>query len=77
MKTEIMLDTLSTSELIALVQNLRLQLAERDREIERLTQLLPAVHSTPSRQDRDESTDTEPGSLDALLDQLEREYPEG
>lgn len=76
MQTDVSLESLSPSELIALVQDLRRQLAEREREIERLKQSAPEAPA-PSEQDSDDTAASEPGSLEDLLSQLEREYPEG
>ncbi len=76
MQTDVSLESLSPSELIALVHDLRRQLTEREREIERLKQSAPEAPA-PSEQDGDETTASEPGSLEDLLAQLEREYPEG
>ncbi|MBI3247946.1 MAG: hypothetical protein HYZ50_15690 [Deltaproteobacteria bacterium] len=79
MKADVALEALSSSELIALIHELRQQLAEREQEIERLTELVPKEKPTsvPSEQDRDAAAVPEPGTQEDLLAQLEREYPEG
>lgn len=73
------LTALSREDLIALVLQLRQQLAEREREIERFTKFVPKEKLTlaPSEQDRDAAAIPKPGTQEDLLSQLEREYPEG
>lgn len=79
MQTDVALESLSPSELIALVHELRRQLTEREQEIERLKQPAPAepAQSVLPKQDSDETAIPEPGSQEDLLAQLEWEYPGG
>jgi signal transduction histidine kinase len=70
------LASLSREELIALVQQLRQQLTDREQEIARLKSL--AAQSTFSAEiSALASTEPEPGSQEDLLMQLEKIYPEG
>ncbi len=73
------LTTLSREDLIVLVLQLRQQLAEREREIKRLTKFVAKEKLTlaPSEQDRDAAVIPKPGTQEDLLSRLEREYPEG
>ena len=75
--------SLRPEELIALVQQLRQQLAERDHEIENLRRQL-AEKRTPSAVSKppEETPPGEPeglssGSQEDLLAQLDKTYPEG
>jgi len=70
MKVEVDPASLSVGELVALVHELRHQVARRDQEIEQLRRLLPTRENTV-----DSSTEPVPGSVEDLLDQLERTYP--
>lgn len=78
--TNLDLASLSHSELVALVQDLRRQLAEREQQIEELKTLLKektaaqptSITGTPGIEDR-----PAPGSQKDLLAQLEKIYPEG
>jgi hypothetical protein len=79
MASDVGLISLSSAELIALIQQLRRQLAERDQEIERLQRRLgetPAV-TDESPQKAVASEEAGPGSTEDLLAQLEKIYPEG
>jgi thiamine phosphate synthase YjbQ (UPF0047 family) len=68
--------SLSREELIALVQQLRQQLTDREQELARLKSL--AAQSTFSAETSAlASTEPEPGSQEDLLMQLEKIYPEG
>jgi hypothetical protein len=77
MKPEIDPVSLSIGELVALVNDLRQQVTEREQEIERLRRLLPAEQSTPIMGETIPKVTAEPalGSLEDLLDQLEKVYP--
>jgi thiamine phosphate synthase YjbQ (UPF0047 family) len=69
---------LSRDELIALVQQLREQLAEQGQEIERLKGSGRERLSADSAETAAlASAEPEPGSRDDLLAQLEKIYPEG
>jgi hypothetical protein len=79
MKTDTDLASLGNDELVTLVQQLRQQLAERDREIERLKNLLSAEQATSATDEAPSAAVEEPapGSQEGLLAQLEKIYPEG
>jgi hypothetical protein len=69
------LTSLSHEELLALVLQLRQQLAEREQEISRLERLTaPAISADTSVL---APAEPEPGSPDDLLAQLEKIYPDG
>ena len=73
--------SLRYEELVALVQQLRQQLAERGREIERLKSQL-AERPAPSTTDASfhkaaVAEEPGPGSKEDLLAQLEKIYPQG
>ena len=71
------LTSLSVGELVALVNELRHQLAERDQEIERLKRLLPIETEAALSGESAPAPSAEPalGSVEDLLEQLERIYP--
>ncbi len=72
------LASLRHEELVALVQQLRQQIAERDQEIERLQRLFTAGHvSTATAAVPLAVQEPDPGSEEDLLAQLEQIYPEG
>lgn len=80
MKTNPDLASLSHAELVALVQDLQQQLAEREQQIEELKTLLegkmaaqPASTTVPPGIEARPA----PGSQEDLLAQLEKIYPEG
>lgn len=77
MKTEIDPTSLSVGELVALVNELRRQLAEKEQEIERLKRLVPAEskQAAPDEIALDSTADPSPGSIEALRAELERMYP--
>ena len=69
---------LSLGELVALVNELRQQLAERDQEIERFKRLLPiTAEAAPPGESAPHASSPEPapGSVEDLLAQLEQTYP--
>ena len=81
MASDVDLASLRYEELVALVQQLRRQLAERDQEIERLKSQL-AERQAPSTTDASfqkaaVAEELGPGSKEDLLAQLEKIYPEG
>lgn len=69
------LTSLSREELIALVQQLRRQLAEREQEIERLKSRT-IESASPAETPTLASAEPEPGSHEDLLAELEKIYPE-
>ena len=75
--------SLSPEELIALVRQLRQQLAERDHEIESLKRQLAGPPAPPAAAKPVRGTlpgepeGSSPGSHEDLLTQLEKIYPEG
>jgi hypothetical protein len=75
MATSLNLVSLSHAELVALVQDLQQQLAEREQQIEQLKEQLEkqsALHQlSPSA-----AEEPTPGSQEDLLAQLEKIYPE-
>jgi len=83
MKIDTKLAALSAEELIALVQQLRQQLAEREQEIKRLTSLLVGKQTPPpsplapepSQKPSEDVVETTSGSQEDLLAQLEKIYP--
>jgi hypothetical protein len=77
MKHEIDPASLSVGELVALVNDLRRQLAEREQEIARLKRLLPAEQNVSIVGGAIPSVAAEPllGSQEDLLAQLEKVYP--
>ena len=77
MNRDLDLSSLRAGELIALVNELRQQLAERDQEIERPLRLLPIETETALAGEGAPAASAEPapGSVEDLLDQLERTYP--
>jgi thiamine phosphate synthase YjbQ (UPF0047 family) len=71
------LASLRHEELVALVQQLRQQIAERDQEIERLQRPFTAGHvPTATAAIPPAVQEPEPGSEEDLLAQLEQIYPE-
>ena len=83
MTSDIDAASLRHEELVALVQQLHQQVAERDQEIERLKRQIAEGH-TPSIPDESiqkpasaAPEEPGPGSQEALLAQLEKTYPEG
>lgn len=70
--------SLQHEELVALVQQLRQQLLERDHEIERLRRLLPAEQIISATDDTASVSPAEPtpGSEEDLLAQLSQIYRE-
>jgi hypothetical protein len=83
MTSDIDLSSLRHAELVALVWQLRQQVAEREQEIERLQRKLAekSASSTTTESPRTPTTitsgDPVPGSQGDLLAQLEKIYPEG
>lgn len=83
MKTDIELAALSAEELIAVVHQLRQQLAEREQEIKRLTSLLvekqspppPPLAPGPSQKPSEDMVEITSGSQEDLLAQLGKIYP--
>lgn len=73
--------SLRPEELIALVQQLRRQLTERDQEIEKLRRQLakeeqaPAVEAIPQATSSAAAEEPDLGSQEDLLAQLEQMYP--
>ena len=67
---------LSHGQLVALVSDLRRQLAAREREIARLQQA-GAGKSAPDAEDQTAEAEPSPGTQAALRAQLEQIYPEG
>ena len=78
MSTEIDPTALGVNELVALIHELRRQLAERDLEIARLRSALPTQQeASPQEPQTEDSTGPAPGSQEDLLAQLEQLYPDG
>ena len=75
MEPESDVTVLSHGQLIALVYDLRRQLADKDREIARLQQS-GAVKPAPEAEDNTAETEPPPGTQAALMAQLEQIYPE-
>ncbi len=75
MESDLDVTALSHSQLVALVYNLRQQLAARDREIARLQQS-DTVRPGPDAEDNTAETEPPPGTQAALMAQLEQIYPE-
>ena len=69
--------SLSAGELVALVNALRRQLAEKEQEIERLKRLVPtgSDQTAADKLASGSSTEPSPGSLEDLAADLERIYP--
>jgi hypothetical protein len=72
------LSSLSVEELISVIKELRQQLDEKNREIERLQQLLATERGSGKEESMGLKTESEPapGSPEDLLAQLEKMYPE-
>jgi hypothetical protein len=79
MKVEVDPASLSVGELVALVNELRQQLAEKEQEIERLKRLVPtgSDRTAPYEAITGSSAEVTPGSMEDLLAQLEQIYPKG
>lgn len=82
MKIDAELVALHHEELIALVQQLRQQLTEREQEIKRLTDLLTEkqmlpLTPEPSQKPSEDVAETTSGSQEDLLAQLGKIYPGG
>ena len=75
MESDLDVTALSHSQLVALVYNLRGQLAARDREIARLQQS-GAKKFALDAEDNTAETEPPPGTQAALMAQLEQIYPE-
>ena len=74
------LASLRHEELVALVQQLRQQVAKRDQEIEYLKRQLAETHTPSTRQEPVPASavleEPDPGSQEDLMAQLENIYPE-
>ena len=71
------LASLRHGELVALVQQLRQQVAERDQEIEHLKRLLISGHAPTATAAASLTVqESDPGSTEDLLTQLEQIYPQ-
>jgi hypothetical protein len=79
MKVDVDPTSLSQGELVALVNELRQQLAEKEQEIERLKRFVPtgSNQATSDEATTGSSVDPPPGSVADLLAQLEQIYPPG
>lgn len=75
MDSDLDVTALSHDQLVALVYDLRRQLAAREREIARLQQS-GAGKSAPGAEDHDAEAEPPPGTQAALMAQLEQIYPE-
>jgi hypothetical protein len=77
MKIEVDPASLSVGELVALVNELRRQLAEKEQEIERLKRLVPtrSDQAAPDEIASGSSAEPSPGSVEDLVAELERTYP--
>lgn len=75
MDSDLDVTALSHDQLVALVYDLRRQLAAREREITRLQQS-GAGKSAPGAEDHDAEAEPPPGTQAALMAQLEQIYPE-
>ena len=75
MESDFDVTALSHGQLVALVYDLRRQLADKDREIVRLQQS-GAVKPAPEAEDNATETEPSPGTQAALVAQLEQIYPE-
>jgi hypothetical protein len=77
MKIEVDPASLSVGELVALANELRRQLAEKEQEIECLKRLVPtgSGQAAPDKIDSDSSAEPSPGSVEDLVAELERTYP--
>ena len=76
MESDLDVTALSHSQLVALVYDLRRQLADKDREIARLQQQSGAEKPAPGAEDNATETEPSPGTQAALVAQLEQIYPE-
>ena len=75
MGSDLDITALSHGQLVALVYDLRRQLAAREQEIARLQQA-GAAKPAPDAEDRDAEAEPSPGTQAALMAQLEQIYPE-
>jgi hypothetical protein len=77
MKVAIDPASLSVGKLVALVNELRRQLAEKEQEIERLKRfvLTGSDQAAPDEAIASSSAEPSPGSVEDLVAQLERTYP--
>jgi hypothetical protein len=77
MKVEVDPASLSVGELVALVNELRQQLAEKEQEIERLKRLVTtgSDQAEPDEIASGSAAEPSPGSVEDLVAQLERTYP--
>lgn len=77
MKVEVGPASLSVGELVALVNELRQQLAEKEQEIESLKRLVStgSDQTAPDEIASGSSAEPSPGSVEDLLEQLEQTYP--
>ncbi|MGE0684408.1 MAG: hypothetical protein AB7P69_26320 [Candidatus Binatia bacterium] len=69
--------SLSVGELVALVNELKQLLAEKEREIERLKRLVPtgSDQAEPGEIASGSSVEPSPGSVEDLVEELERTSP--
>lgn len=75
MDSDLDVTALSHGQLVALVYDLRRQLAAREREIARLQQS-GAEKPAPGAEDNTAEAEPSPGTQAALMAQLEQIYPE-
>lgn len=77
MKIEVDPASLNVGELIALVNELRRQLAEKEQEVERLKRLVPtrSDQTAPDEGASVSAAESSPGSVEDLMAELERTYP--
>ncbi len=76
MESDLDVTALSHSQLVALVYDLRRQLADKEREIARLQQP-GTVKPAPKAEENTAEAEPPPGTQAALMAQLEHIYPEG
>ena len=69
--------SLSAEELIALVNELQRQLAEKEQEVQRLKRLvlMRSDQTAPDESASGSSVEPSPGSIEDLMTELERTYP--
>ena len=75
MESDLDVTALSHGQLVALVYDLRRQLADKEREIARLQQS-GTEKPAPGAEDNATETEPPPGTQAALVAQLEQIYPE-
>lgn len=77
MKIELALTSFSVGELVALINELRRQLAEKEQEVERLKRLVPTEsnQTAPDEGASGSAGEPLPGSIEDLAKELERTYP--